>query len=566
MLRNIHNMEIHDHNTITLSYHNTKKGPTNRKPAKNKIWKLKQTTNWSTYQQKLKVRLESHSNIGGAANQLNIEEVYKGLVETIKLAGEASIGRYTIRRSTNPLFQIQAVKEARISKKEARTMYSQAIQTRQPTKIQETLDTYIKCQEIMRTAIQTAENDKTEQALQKILTTGGSNSRSFWEARRKTLTRTDSGIEAVLDHTGKTSTLPDIVMMTTANYFENLYRMHDKNHFNKNWTEHVQYQMQTYMKDRLHEGENINNPITHQEITDVLKKLKNNKSASPEDIPNELLKHGGQPLSETLTKIFNHIFSTEMIPKSWLQGLITPIYKGKGTQNDPQNYRGITVNSNIEKVFERILNNRVISAINYTEAQAGGRAGRSTIDQLLILKSTIRQAKMDNRKLYVAFLDISKACDKAWLDGIMYVLWQNGIRFKIWRLIKLLNTNMTAQIKTKYGLTRVITLSQNIRQGGVLSVTQYAKMVDTMCETLADRGLGTKYGHLTISSLLLMDDITLIADSPHELQQMLNVIHNQALRHHVMFGEKKCKVITIGENHDNNWTLGNIHLDVLESY
>ena len=72
----------------------------------------------------------------------------------------------------------------------------------------------------------------------------------------------------------------------------------------------IQYQMQTYMKDRLHEGENINNPITHQEITDVLKQLKNNKSASPEDIPNELLKHGGQPLSETLTNIFNHIFNT----------------------------------------------------------------------------------------------------------------------------------------------------------------------------------------------------------------------------------------------------------------
>ena len=34
----------------------------------------------------------------------------------------------------------------------------------------------------------------------------------------------------------------------------------------------------------------------------------------------------------------------------------------------------------------------------------------------------------------------------------------------------------------------------------------------------------------------------------------------------LMFGEKKCKVITIGENHDNNWTLGNIHLEVLESY
>ena len=112
----------------------------------------------------------------------------------------------------------------------------------------------------------------------------------------------------------------------------------------------------------------------------------------------------------------------------------------------------------------------------------------------------------------------------------------------------------------------MITLSQNIFQGGVLSVTQYAKMIDTMCETLADRrGLGTKYRQLTISSLLLMDDITLIADSPHELQQMLNVIHNQALKYHVIFGKNKCTNVTIGYNHDNNWTLGNLKLEVLGS-
>ena len=55
----------------------------------------------------------------------------------------------------------------------------------------------------------------------------------------------------------------------------------------------------------------------------------------------------------------------------------------------------------------------------------------------------------------------------------------------------LLNKNVKAQVKTKYGLARIITMEDNIRQGGVLSVTEYAKMIDDMCEILQNRNLGT---------------------------------------------------------------------------
>ena len=74
----------------------------------------------------------------------------------------------------------------------------------------------------------------------------------------------------------------------------------------------------------------------------------------------------------------------------------------------------------MEKTFERILNKRIQDIIPYTDAQAGGRPGRSTIDQLFILKAVIKQAKEDGRQLYITFLSIQKAHDKAWLDAILY--------------------------------------------------------------------------------------------------------------------------------------------------
>ena len=103
----------------------------------------------------------------------------------------------------------------------------------------------------------------------------------------------------------------------------------------------------------------------------------------------------------------------------------------------------------MEKTFERILNKHIQDIHPYTDAQAGGRPGRSTSDQLFILKSVMKQAKEDGRQLYIAFL------------------WNAGVRGKICRILRLLNKNVKAQVKTKYGLTRIITMEDNIRQGGV---------------------------------------------------------------------------------------------------
>ena len=87
------------------------------------------------------------------------------------------------------------------------------------------------------------------------------------------------------------------------------------------------------------------------------------------------------------------------------------------------NRRGINVSSNVGKVFERIINNRIIKMLPFTEAQAGGRKEYSTVDQLFILKSIIRKSVFQKKRpLYITFLDIENV--------ILYILWQKGIRGK----------------------------------------------------------------------------------------------------------------------------------------
>ena len=98
------------------------------------------------------------------------------------------------------------------------------------------------------------------------------------------------------------------------------------------------------------------------------------------------------------------------------------------------------------KMYERIINNRISSKIDMTEAQAGGQKGKATTDHLLIIKELIQKAKQQRKPIYIAFLDVTKAYDKAWLDAITYVMHKSGLKDSLWQVVRNLNMNLTAQL------------------------------------------------------------------------------------------------------------------------
>ena len=120
--------------------------------------------------------------------------------------------------------------------------------------------------------------------------------------------------------------------------------------------------------------------------------------------------------------------------------------------------------------------------------------------------------------MYVIFLDVQKAYDKAWLDAILYAMHKNGVTGENLHMIRKLNSNLTARIYTRFGTTREIKIRDSIRQGGVLSVIEYATLIDEIAKELRAQGQGliTENG-TKIDSLLWMDDVCLIHHDPKEL-------------------------------------------------
>jgi hypothetical protein len=90
--------------------------------------------------------------------------------------------------------------------------------------------------------------------------------------------------------------------------------------------------------------------------------------------------------------LFNVILDKGIIPESWTEGIMIPIYKNKGSKLDPASYRGITLNSCLSKTFTAVLNNRLNKFADEVElisgAQAGFRSGFSTVDNIFGLSNS----------------------------------------------------------------------------------------------------------------------------------------------------------------------------------
>ena len=91
-------------------------------------------------------------------------------------------------------------------------------------------------------------------------------------------------------------------------------------------------------------------------------------------------------------KLFNIILSTGIVPDDWAISIIRPIYKNRGDDTDPNNYRGISLLSCFGKLFTSCLNERLSNFVKAHDTvgpeQAGFKSDNSTIDHIFVLKTS----------------------------------------------------------------------------------------------------------------------------------------------------------------------------------
>ena len=148
----------------------------------------------------------------------------------------------------------------------------------------------------------------------------------------------------ILNQAVKQKTPNDLPIDEFEEHFKNLNTTEQEN---LNETENVL----NATNSELDFTEDLNRPVTEAELEKALKSLKNNKATGPDKIMNEEIKGTFREMKDVYLKLFNLIFDSGCYPVAWAEGLIIPIYKKKGSRNDANNYRGITLISCMAKFF-----------------------------------------------------------------------------------------------------------------------------------------------------------------------------------------------------------------------
>lgn len=172
-----------------------------------------------------------------------------------------------------------------------------------------------------------------------------------------------------------------------------------------------------------------------------------------DEISADILKAGGPIITKMIHKIIIDVWNEEKLPDEWNESIITPLHK-KGDRQNCANYRGISLLNHTYKVLSKIIQNRLEVCTNSIigEHQSDFIKGRSTTEQIFILKETVARYWEFSKKCYILFIDFTKAYDSLSRPKI----WQQMEKFGLPKKLINLSRITVEKSKCKISQWRVI--------------------------------------------------------------------------------------------------------------
>ncbi len=138
--------------------------------------------------------------------------------------------------------------------------------------------------------------------------------------------------------------------------------------------------------------------IRDVELRNAINKLQKRKALGPDGIPNEALIKTDYHTRHFIKEALNKANSSDNMPVTWEEGEVLRLYKRKGQKGKFANEFGITIFSNMGKLYEQIINERVKQRVRITNAQVGGRSGSATTDHILLMQEAPRRQQKRKEK------------------------------------------------------------------------------------------------------------------------------------------------------------------------
>ena len=127
----------------------------------------------------------------------------------------------------------------------------------------------------------------------------------------------------------------------------------------------------------------------------------------------------------------------------------------------------------------------------------------------------------EDKKTYAFFLDIQKAYDSVWHDGLWHKLWDMGIKGRMWHVIKKMYASSKSVVLLEGEKLDTFKTEQGVAQGCSLSPILFSVFINDLIKEVEQNGLGIQLNSgKTVGGMLFADDFVGISDSKESLQKL----------------------------------------------
>ena len=258
-------------------------------------------------------------------------------------------------------------------------------------------------------------------------------------------------------------------------------------------------------------------PVTEDDVLYGLKDVAGDTAAGPDGRVKKDIK--GTPATE-LARMFNLWLYLGSQPSELVQSFTTFVPKVVGT-DDPAQHRPISVSSMLVRLFHRVLARRLEQSCPVDVRQKGFRPGDGIAQNIRIVKTILRDHRMSNKRLFMAFLDVRKAFDSVSHESLVKACIRMGVPPPLLAYIKHIYQQASTVLKLNGCLSQPVRVLQGVKQGDPLSSVLFNFIID-WCVASMEQGIGAKLGKVRVSYCAFADDLVIFAESRDGLVEQAN--------------------------------------------